>query len=93
MNVNYTHDVELSGNVLIFGQTGCGETTFTQNLAKNKMFSELKNLFWLSKVELSKDREQNISTCFYRVPLTFLYPQTLNDFNMHLDFFLKEKGK
>ena len=50
MNVNSTHDVELSSNVLIFGQTGCGKTTFTQNLAKNKMFSELKNLFWLSKI-------------------------------------------
>ena len=31
--------------MLIVGQTGCGKTTFIQNLAKNKMFGELKNVF------------------------------------------------
>ena len=34
-----------------------------QNLAKNKT-GKLKDIFWLSKIMLSQDREQNISSCF-----------------------------
>ena len=78
--------------MLIVGQTGCGKITFIQNLAKNKMFGELKNVFWLTKIELSKDGEQNISACFHGVPIRFFYPRILDDFNMQLYFF-KRKGK
>lgn len=42
MDVNYSYNGKFNGNVLIFGQTGCGKTTFIQNLAKNKMFRNLK---------------------------------------------------
>ena len=31
------------------GRTGCGKTTFVQNLGKNKMFGEIKEVTWLSK--------------------------------------------
>ena len=79
--------------MLIVGQTGCQKTMFTQNLAKNKLLGKLKNVFWLTKIELSKDREQNIATSFHGIPLRFLYPWTSDDFNMHLDFFSKGKGK
>ena len=75
--------------MLIVGQTFCGETTFIQNLAKNKMFSDIKNVFSLTKITLSREREQNMLSCFYNVPVTILYPQKLNDFNMHFDFFQK----
>lgn len=44
MEVNYTYDSKFNVNVLIVGQTGCGETTFFQNLAK-KMFANLKDIF------------------------------------------------
>ena len=44
MDVNYTYDGKLNGNILIVGQTGCGKTTFIQNLSKNKMFRKMKEI-------------------------------------------------
>ena len=91
MTVNYNYDGKFNSNVLIAGQTFCGKTTFMQNLAKNRMFGDIKSVFWLSKIELSKDREQTISTYFHGVPVRFLYPRTWDD--MYLGFFQKKKGK
>ena len=76
--------------MLIVSQTAYKKTKFIQNSAKNEKFGEPKNVFWLTKIELPKYREQNIATCFNGVPVRFLYPQTLDDFNMHLDFFQKK---
>ena len=45
MDVNYKYDSKFNGNVLIVGQLGYRKITFTQNLAKNKMFGELKMSF------------------------------------------------
>ena len=42
------------------------------------------------KIVLSKDREQNVLSCFDSKD-KFKYPQTLDDFNMELDFFQKKK--
>ena len=78
------YDSKFNENTLIVGQTGCNKTTFIQNLAKNKIFAKLKEIFWLSKIMLSQDREQDISSCF-DLKVNFKYPQTLNDFNMELD--------
>ena len=33
------------------------KTTFVQNLAPNKMFGYMKQVYWLSKKYLSKDRK------------------------------------
>ena len=30
----YSYDGKFEGNILIVGQTGCGRTTFIQNIAK-----------------------------------------------------------
>ena len=68
------------------GQTGCGKTTFVQILSKNKMFGNIKRVYWLSKISLSKDRENNISDCF-DVEVNFKYPKNLEEFNELLDFF------
>ena len=54
MDVNYMYDDKFNGNMLINGQTGCRKTTFIQNLAKNKMFGKLKEIFWLSKLHFHK---------------------------------------
>ena len=51
-SIEYTYDGKFGGNVLIVGQTGCGKTTFAQNLAKNDLFGELKEIFWISKISL-----------------------------------------
>ena len=43
--VNYTYDAKFEGNILVVGRTGCGKTTFIQNLGKNKMFGDIKESF------------------------------------------------
>ena len=54
----YSYDEKFEGNVLIVDQTGCGKTTFIQNIAKNNLFGELKEIFWISKIPLSMEREK-----------------------------------
>ena len=34
--MNYIYNAKFEGNILIVGRTGCGKTTFVQNLDKNK---------------------------------------------------------
>ena len=41
-DIGYFYDGKFEGNILIVGQTGCGKTTFVQNLAKSKMFGSIK---------------------------------------------------
>lgn len=59
--VNYMYDGKFEGNILNVGRTGRGKTTFVQNLGKNKLFGETKEVYWISKIELSKDRERKLS--------------------------------
>ena len=62
--IKYTYDGKFEGNILIVGRTGCGKTTFVQNLGKNKLFGDVREVYWISKIGLSKDREDNIRGCF-----------------------------
>ena len=55
--MNYSYDAKFEENFLIIGRTGCGKTIFVQNLRKNKMFGEFKEVIWVSKISLSKDGE------------------------------------
>ena len=51
---SYTYEGQFEGNITIMGWTGCGKTTFIQNLGKNKMFGkDIKLVFWVSKIRLS----------------------------------------
>ena len=53
------------GNSLVVVRNGCGKTTFVQNLSKNKLFGDIKEVFWISKIEqLSNKRENNVKDCF-----------------------------
>ena len=47
--MNYSYDAKSEGNISIVGRTGYGKTTFVQNLGKNKMFGEIKEVIWVSK--------------------------------------------
>ena len=42
--INYICDAKFEGNILTVARTGCGKTTFVQNLGKNRMFGELKEV-------------------------------------------------
>ena len=55
--VNHTYDVKFEGYILVVGRTGCLKATFVQNLGKNKMFEDIKEVFWISKIALSSNRE------------------------------------
>ena len=61
----YTYDGKLHGNILVVGRTGCGKTTFIQKLGEKKLFgSELTDVFWVSKIVLSNEREDFIRDSF-----------------------------
>ena len=54
---DYSFNGKFEGNVLIVGRTECGKTTFIQKLGKNNLFgNDLFEVFWVSKIVLSKDR-------------------------------------
>ena len=65
MENEYTYDGEFNGNILVVGWPGCGKTTFIQRFGMNKLFgSEINDVFWVSKIVLSKEREDFIRESF-----------------------------
>ena len=52
------------------------------------MFGDIKEVFWISKIELSRERETNIKECFVGQDVQFNYPNNLEDFD-----YLLEMGK
>ena len=78
--VNYTYNARFEGNILVV------ERTFVQNLGKNKMFRDIKEVLWISKIALSSDREDNIRDCFTEQKVDFKYPNNVEDFNNLLEF-------
>ena len=62
--INYKYDGKFEGNILIVGRTECGKTTFIQNLSKNKLLGNIKEAYWISKIELFRGREENIRDHF-----------------------------
>ena len=79
--MKYTYDGKFEGNILIVGRRGCGKTTFVQNLRKNKIFGDVKKIYWISKIELSKDRDENIRNCFVNQIVKFDYPNNVKEFD------------
>ena len=56
MESRYSFDGKFEGNILVVGRTGCGKTTFIQNLGKNRMFgNDIIEDFWVSKIFLNKE--------------------------------------
>ena len=52
------------------------------------MFGVIEEAYWLSKISLPKDRDDNIINCF-NVEVNFIYPNNLEEFDTLLDFFSK----
>ena len=50
--MTYSYDGRFDGNILVVGRTGCGKTTFVQNLAKDQLFEDIKKVFWVIILEI-----------------------------------------
>ena len=73
-------------------RNGCGKTTFVQSLGKNKLFGDIKEVQWVSKIELSKDREKNIRDCFTDQIVNFEYPINVEEFDDLLEKSTRKKA-
>ena len=80
-----TYDGTFSRNILVVGQTRCGKTSFVQNLGKNKMFGNINSVVWISKVELSENREHQCCKSFFYTSVEFHYPNDIAEFETVLD--------
>ena len=56
------------------------------------MFGKIKDVSWLTKIVLSRERKQNIRSCF-DAPAEFFYPQDVSEFNDILEKFQRKKEK
>ena len=61
------------------------------NLGKNKLFGDIKEVYWISKIELLADRESNIRDCFKDQNVDFKYPNNVEDFNGLLEIYKQKK--
>ena len=75
---------------LFLGQTAYGKTTFVQNLGKNELFGKLKDVSWVTKIVLSREREQNIWSCI-DVPAKLFYLENVSEFHVITDNFQRKK--
>ena len=91
VKINYSYGTNFEGNVLVVGGIGCGKTTFVQNLGKNKMFGNIKEVTWASKILLSKEREDQIRGCFVDEKVDFKHVETIDEFDDLLEYIHRKK--
>ena len=89
----YSYNGKFEGNVLVVGRTGCRKTSFVQNLARNKLFGDIKKVFWISKIDLSNEREDDIRDCFQNQHVHFNYPNNLEDFEYLLEMCKRDRAE
>ena len=59
------YDGQFQGNILVvFGKTGCGKTHFLEKLGLNNFFANLVKTEWVAGIEIDKQREAEIQSCF-----------------------------
>ena len=93
-NREYTYDGKFQGSILVVGRTGCGKITFIKKLGKNKNFWRWNNRrFWVSKIILTKEREDFIRESFEDQEVHFSYPHDLDDFNYLVGNFMQDKSE
>ena len=83
---NYIYDANFTGNVLTVGRTGCRKIYFRQKLAINKVFGKLKRVEWVLYIDLDKEREAEIESCF-SCDVDFHYPKSTEQFEDILEIF------
>ena len=90
--IKYSYDGRFDDNIFTVGRTGCGKATFVQNLAKNQLFGDIKEVFWISKTELSNKRENNIRDCFQDQDVQFNYQNNVEGFDYLLEMCKRNKA-
>ena len=96
--IKYTYNGKFEGNIVIVGRTGCDKTTFVQNLGSNKLFREINEVYWVSKIELSKEREEKTEESFkdqevsFQYRNNFHYRNNVDDFDYLTDVFKRRKS-
>ena len=94
MEKEYIYDGKFQGNILVVGRTGCSKTTFIQSLGKNKLFgNKITDVFWVSKIVLSTEREDFLKDSFKDQEVHFSYPHDLDDFNYLVGNFTQDKSE
>ena len=91
--IKYNYDGKFEGNIVMVGRTGCGKTTFVQNLGENNLFGEISEVYWVLKMTLSGEREDEIRDSFSNQKVHFSYPQNVEDFNYLIESFMQTKSE
>ena len=91
MSQNFQYEATFTDNILMLVQTVCGKTSFVQSLDKNKIFgSNLLSVDWVSKINLTKNREDYIRQCFTYTNVNFHYLNDVEELNLFIETFQKE---
>ena len=91
--IEYSYDGQFEGNILVVGRTGCGKTTFVQNLGKSNLFGDISEVYWISKITLSDEREDKIRDSFSNQEVHFNYPANIEYFNYLIENFMQKKSE
>ena len=89
--IKYNYDGKFEGNIVMVGRTGCGKTTFVQNLGENNLFGEISEVYLVLKITLSGERGDEIRDSFSNQKVHFSYPQNVEDFNYLIESFMQTK--
>ena len=89
MSQNFQYEATFTNNILVLGQIGSGKTSFVQSLGKNKIFSSNLSVNWVSKINLTKNRDDEIRR-FTFTNVDFLYPNDVEEINLLIETFQKE---
>ena len=81
-----------NGNMLVVGQTRYGKTSFVQRLEKDKIFGSIDSIDWISKIELSVARENQIRVSFCYASVEFHFPNDLVEFETILELLKDNKS-
>ena len=63
-----------------------------QNLDKSQLFGDISRVFWISKISLSQEREDNIRESFSNQKVYFNYSENLDDSNYTIEGLMQRKA-
>ena len=56
-------------------------------MSKNKLLGNIKEVYWISKIELSRGREENIKDRFLDQTVNLDYPNSVEEFDDLLELY------